>query len=132
MFSKTEKVLIEELREQDAPLERWAKFFPEKTIGDLLKAGEEKPIHYLYGKPVYANEINPCSEIPLNPQVYAASMKKGNIYRWDVLQDSYLIELCRCPLSMQQVIYYLEKRFGIKRTPGAIESRLSSLGYKTQ
>ena len=129
MFSKAELALIKELREQNAPLERWAKFFPEKTIQELMGSEQQKPIYYLYGKPVYSNAINPCSEIPCDPAAYAASKKKGNIYMWDALQDSYLIELANKGLPLFDMRYYIKKRFGIERTSGAIESRLSSLGF---
>ena len=129
MFKNSELALIQELREQNAPLVRWAKFFPEKTIQELMGSEQQKPIYYLYGKPVYASAINPCSEIPCDPKAYAASRKKGNIYMWDALQDSFLIELANSGQPIHNIIYLINKRFGIERTSGAIESRLSSLGF---
>lgn len=140
MFSKAELALIQELREQKAPLERWAKFFPEKTIQELMGSEQQKPIYYLHGKPVYAggvvhdSVIYRVGEIPsqgfiTDPKAYAASRKKGNIYMWDALQDSYLTELANKGCSIDGMIYCLYERFGIKRTLGAIESRLSSLGF---
>jgi len=77
MFKNSELALIEELREQKAPLERWAKFFPEKTIRELMGSEQQKPIYYLYGKPVYASAINPCSEIPCDPAAYALLKRRA-------------------------------------------------------
>lgn len=133
MFTKAEEALIQELRDQKAPIERWAKFFPGVKVSDLL---EKKPIFYLYGKPVYSGgyvessylHINPCSELPCNPTAYAASMKKGNVYKWDDIQDAFLASKANMGYTIKEIIHLIHMNFGIKRTEGAIESRLASLG----
>jgi hypothetical protein len=149
MFTKAEEALIQELKEQKAPLERWAKFFPQHKIVDLMeKPKEAKPLYYIFGKPVYAGGVvhdsvtyivgevppqsfrfNPCNEIPRDPEAYARSMKKGNIYMWDDLQDAYLIELARKAYTTAEIIFLLEKRFGIKRPQVSIANRLTTLYY---
>ena len=139
MFTKAEEALIQELREQKAPLERWAKFFPQHKIVDLME--KPKPLYYLYGKPVYASGyvvgeapsasyvMNPCAELPCNPEAYARSKKKGNIYMWDDMQDAYLAHLADGAYTTEEIIDRIKRRFGIERTSGAIHSRLGTLGY---
>jgi len=48
---------------------------------------------------------------------------------WDALQDSYLIGLANRGIAIDNIMSLIYERFGIKRTSGAIESRLSSLGF---
>lgn len=152
MFTKTEEALIQELREQKAPLERWAKFFPQHKIVDLME--KPKPVCYLFGKPVYAEgaihdsvsyrigEVpsgsyvpNPCAELPC-AAAYARSKKKGNIYLWDDMQDSFLAGRFKTlrllnpdKISIETLIKEIKFNFGIERTPGAICTRLESLGF---
>lgn len=111
MFTKTELLLIEELRVQDAPLARWGKFFPDAKISDLINCGAPK--HAL-------------KEIP--PHEFAKRMKKGNIYKWDVMQDNYLSTMFNMNVPIPGMIDCLKYAFGIDRTQGAITSRLDYLG----
>lgn len=138
MFTKAELTLIEELREQKAPLERWAKFFPQAKIVELME--EPKPLYYWWGNPMYTMDFshfrtpgeripNPCSELPCDPKAYAASMKRGNIYMWDDMQDAFLASRANTGCSIKEMISAIKYYFGIERTTGAIESRLSSLGF---
>lgn len=139
MFTKAEEALIKELREQKAPLERWAKFFPQHKIVDLME--KPKPLYYYNGEPVYKYDpshfypsvsvANPCSELPCNPEDYARSMKKGNIYKWDNMQDAFLIERYWQGYAVPDIILEIRKRFGIERTVGAIYTRLRHLGLQT-
>ena len=130
MFTKAEEALIQELREQKAPLERWAKFFPQHKIVDLME--KPKPLYHYCGKPIYSYSsahFNPCSELPCDPAAYALSKKKGNIYLWDDIQDAYLSRRAKDGWSIKEMIVGIKSNFGIERTTGAIESRLQSLGY---
>lgn len=119
MFTKAERALIEELREQDAPLERWAKFFPGARISDLIR--QKKSID---DYPGYVYTYNGYLPIP----VYAQSMKKGNIYMWDSLQDSYLASIYGKDMPILTIAVFMKEKFGIERTSGAIISRLTKLG----
>lgn len=137
MYTKAERELIAELRQQNAPIERWAKFFPDAKISDLIR----KPIGYYNGEPVYSQaDIDAkkhCGGYVVNnytyivgssPQEYAMRMKKGNIYKWDSNQDVYLTSCHKDGWSTQEIIVGIKRLFGIERTSGAITSRLCHLG----
>ncbi len=133
-FTNAERELIAELRQQNAPIERWAKFFPNAKIGDIIR----KPIGYYNGEPVYTRaDIDAKKHCVVNnytcvvgasPPQYALRMKKGNIYKWDSNQDVYLASCHKDGWSTQEIIEGIKRLFGIERTSGAITSRLCHLG----